>query len=107
MANQPKPTAQHIASGWVVEGELGGGADFGVVHFQTKGHSMLTAAGLAAILGQLNTYYGGLTNLPQSVGAHVNLRNGTYGVANGDLSGQLTAINNILATAANVSGSAS
>ena len=101
----PAPVA--TTTGFTVSCSAGGAADYGSVSWAPSGHALLTPAGLSALASQCGGYHGGLTALTNGEQISLNGPTGRYAVKNADLAAQQTAIVNILATAANVTGKAS
>lgn len=100
------PNPVTTATGFIVSCSAGGGTDYGSVSWAPTGHALLTPAGLSALASQCASYHGALTALTNAEQIRLAGPTGSYAVKNADLAAQQTAIVNILATAANVTGKA-
>lgn len=102
------------STGFRVDATISGGvpnnsvSEMGQINFVQTGHATLTPAGIAAILSQMSTYLGAIgPTLLTHCECHCGVKSGSYSVNNADLTAQQTIIFNLLATVANVTGTAS
>ena len=101
----PAPVA--TTTGFTVSCSAGGAADYGSISWAPSGHALLTPAGVQALANQCASYHGALSALTNAEQIRLAGPTGSFAVKNADLAAQQTAIVNILATAANVTGKAS